>query len=221
MELFGPTPFILPEWLLDADLLRMFIWYISLSFAVSLLLRLRFYLAVFAVARHVSDACPNVYRLIHEHWFLCIKDGIVGLVVVYSAILAAYMSMNQLVLPEAQATLSMLAELHPLVLVANVILIGTMLTIDTALTVQVGVLDVTRVTNDLNYAEEWLGSSLNHLLNFLGRWNPIKAYADSQARESLVWMNSVFRNSVQVMIGQLVLRIVTAGCLFICYIAAA
>lgn len=218
LELFGPIPHMLPDWIVQADLLRIFIWYISITFVLSLLLRLRFYSAVYALARHISDSCPSVYRLLHEHWFLCVKDGLLVLVGLYSFLLTLYMILTRVVLPEAHATLEMLADLHPLVVLVNLALIGLMVTIDTALIVQVGVLDVHCVKADLTYAEEWLGGNLNNMLSFLGRWNPIKAYADSKAKESLVWMNEVFRNSVQVMIGQLVLRIATAALLVFCYI---
>jgi hypothetical protein len=218
IDLFGPIPHILPDWVLTADLLRVFIWYISISFAASLMLRLRFYVSVYSLARHVSEACPSVYRLIHEHWFWCVKDGLLVLVGLYGVLLSMYMALTRLVLPEAHANLEMLANQHPLVVLVCLCFIGTMVTVDTALLVQVGVLDVERVKADLTYAEEWLGGHLNSLLGFLGRWNPIKAYADSKAKESLVWMNEVFRNSVQVMIGQLLVRISTAAFLVACYI---
>lgn len=208
-----PVP-VLPEWLLELDLLRGFIWYITGCFTLSMVMRLRFYRAIFLVARHVSDSCPNVYRLLREHWMLCITNGLVYRVLVYVLIVATYSSLNYFVWPRWHTSIADLAHPFPAVLVFVSIVSGIMVAYDVMLIAQVGVIDVHRVTRELNDAERWLGGRLNSVLGFLGKWNPIKKYADSSARESLRWFNGISHTSVTSMIVMLILRLVVAASLF-------
>jgi hypothetical protein len=213
-----PAPAILPNAIIEFDLLRAFVWYISAAFAVSLVLRLRFYRAVYLVANHVRVRCPNVHALIHEHWFLCVKDGVVPLVALYATILVVYMLLNQLVWPLAQVSLAELQAKGPGFLALELVLIGVMLTVDAILIGQVGRIDVARVQSDLTVAERWLGGNLNAMLQFLGKWNPIMKYANQMARDNLRWFNEMFRGSLAAMIVELVIRLCVAVSLFLSYV---
>lgn len=216
-ELFMAPP-VLPTIVRDFDLLRAFVWYISAAFVVSLILRLRFYRAVYLIAQHVSGRCPNVHRLIHEHWFLCMKDGVLPLVCLYLAVLAVYMGLNRWVWPTAAISLNDLFTLSPTVTAAMLSMIGMMLAVDAALISQIGRVDVERVKLELSSAEWWLGGNLNAVLQFLGKWNPIMKYAGQRTREQMLWFNCAFRGSLVVMVAELILRMVVAVSLFACYV---
>lgn len=216
-EILAVRPPLLPSWLLDLNLLRAFIWYISIYFGLSLLLRLRFYRSVYDISLHVRLSCPQIFALVHEHWFVCMKDGLVRLIGIYTGILITYMLLNQLVWPLASISPAGLAALHPGLLAMMLIAIGLMIAVDTVLLAQVGLIDAKQVISDLTWSEQWLGGNINRFLNFLGKWNPIKRYADSVALENIRWLNVVFRSSLTSMIVQLLLRLAVAGCLFLCY----
>lgn len=209
-----PLAPILPGFLLDINLLSLFVAYITLLFVVSLALRVRFYTAIYEVARYVARSCPNVFRLIHEHWFLCVRDRFLWLVGVYGSIIGLYFLFSRIVWPQASISPAELAAWSPAVLVATLILIALMLAIDMVLTLQTSVIDKETVLRDLKSAEEWLGGRLYAVLNLLGRWNPIKNYADNLTAEVMLWLNVVFRGSMRMMILQTTLRLLVGTVLF-------
>lgn len=219
MDVFPEAPRILPEAILEFDLLRAFIWYISIYFATSLLLRVRMYVAVFRIIRHVQDECPIIYKLIQKHWLRILTQGLVVMVGVYLILVSIYMVCNQLVWPMAHVDIEFLASIHRIVLVYNLVLIGAMLCVDGVLLVQMAVIDEARVKSDLTWAEGWLSGRINRILDWLaGHKNPIRRYADRQVREYIVWLNKMFRGSLASIIGQIVLRVVVAASLFTCYV---
>lgn len=211
---------LLPDFLLHLDLLHLFVLYVTLSFVVSLLMRLRFYLSVFDVVRHVRYSCPSLFELVDEHWILCVRQGIFLRMVLYLVILLPYMFLNRFVWPEISVDLVRLAQCGPGVLVVQSALTALMLTVDAVLLAQVGNVDANRVKADLTWSEQWLGGNVNRLLGILGRWNPIKRYADGQAKENLFWLNQVFRNSMSAMIFQVSVRLTVAVSLFLVFALA-
>lgn len=213
--LFEPAPSILPAYVRDLNLLRVFIWYVTALFVASLALRVRFYSAVYAVTRYVARSCPNVFRLIHQHLFLCVRDRLLALVYAYGGILAAYLVLSRWVWKDARVSPAELAELDPAILLLTLVMSGSMIAVDLVLTLQTSVIDEKRVTEDLQYAESWLGSRLSMVLNVLGRWNPIKNYADHATAETMLWLNILFRGSMRMMILQTSLRIIVGTCLFV------
>lgn len=213
--LFEPAPSILPAYVRDVNLLRVFIWYVTVLFVASLAIRLRFYSAVYAVTRYVARSCPNVFRLIHEHLFLCVRDRLLSLVYVYGGILVAYLVLSRWVWTDAYVSPLQLAELDPAVLLLTLVMSGAMVAVDLVLTLQASVIDKKRVIEDLKYAESWLGSRWHAVLNVLGRWNPIKNYADHVTAETMLWLNVLFRGSMRMMILQTSLRIIVGTCLFV------
>lgn len=219
MDPFIPlaTP-VLPTVILDFNLLRGYMDYVTLAFLISFILRLRFYHAVYRVAKHLSLSCPNVYKLIHEHAFLFFKDGVILPIGVYGAVLGVYLVFTWVLFPMATISLAGLAALHPLVLVLVLLLVGTMMTLDCWVVLHVSKVDAEQVTRDLNLAEGWLGGRLNGLLSLLGKWNPIKLYADSLTRESMKWFNQTFRASLAMMITQLALRLSVVATLMACFL---
>ncbi|QDU59748.1 hypothetical protein Pan216_05800 [Planctomycetes bacterium Pan216] len=208
---FGPPPGLLPYWIMSLNLLHAYIVYITLMFLTSVGLRLRFYSSVLDVARHLSTSCPNVYRLINEHWILTLRGGLLPLVSIYVGLLAFSGLLNLLVLRESAITFEMMLDRkHPLGLVIELTFIGTMIAVDLFVSIRVSQIDTEEVKRSLNFAERWLGSRLNRLLQVLGRWNPIKQYADTEARAYLEWLNDVFHMSLTTMITQVALRLVVA-----------
>lgn len=208
-----PAPF-LPNAILHVNLLRAFIWYLALMFLFSLGMRLWFYRAVLDVAGHIQSQCPKIFDLINEHWLLILKQGLSAWLSVYLAILVPYSILNQYVWPRASITPSGLASFHPSALAVVLLLAGVMLALDLLLIVQVGVVDAARVKSDLTWSERWLGGNLNRVLDHLGKWNPIKRYADAITLENMKWLNQVFRNNLRVMIVQLLLRLAVAISLY-------
>lgn len=200
--------------LLHVNLLHVFIVYVTGTFIVSLLLRLRFYVTVFDIARHVRYSCPRLYELIDEHWILCVRQGVFLRMCLYLAILLPYLFLNRFVWPEISVSLEQIAARGQWVPVVEAVLVAIMLTVDGVLLAQVSNVDAERVKFDLTWSERWLGGNVNRLLGLLGRWNPIKRYADGQAKENLFWLNQVFRNSMSSMIFQVAVRMAVAISLF-------
>lgn len=218
MDFLPPAPPILPEVVLEFNLLRGYIWYISITFAFSLLLRLRFYRSIYVIAKHVSDSCPHVYDLLRQHWLLCVANGIYPRVIVYLVVMTVYMVLNEFLWPRARISMAEIASPNPTELVAMLVLIGLMITVDMLAILQVSVIDSERVVSDLNFAESWLSSPLSQFFQFFGKWNPIKRYASAKARENLTWFNEISRNNLTSLTVQVVLRIVVALGLFLNYV---
>lgn len=218
LDVFGSAAPLLPTWLLEANLLRAFLWYISLLFLVSLGLRVRFYHSVYEIAQHVRYSCPRIFSLIHEHWFLCLKDGLITWVGLYLALLVPYSILNNFVWPRARVSFLDLAALSPEYLAFVLVLGGLMLTLDGLLIAQVSVIDAARIKSDLTWSEEWLAGSLYRFLDYLGRWNPIKLYADALTLENIRWLNRVFRTGLWSMMLQLGLRLSVAAMLYACFL---
>jgi hypothetical protein len=214
-DLFAPPHSILPRWLLDVNLLKVFLWYITLLFFVSMGLRLRFYHSVYVIAQHVRFSCPRVFSLINEHWFICLRDGLLTWFSIYLTLLGPYVLLNQFVWPKANVSLADLQDVHHGLVTLLLALIGVMLAIDGILLAQVSVIDTERVRNDLTWSDGWLGGKLNFLLAHMGKWNPIKWYADKVTHENMRWLNKVFRNSIWSMIVQLAIRMAVAVFLYV------
>lgn len=210
-----PLPPVLPEYLLKINLLSFFLGYVTLLFLLSLVLRMRFYTAIYEIAQYVARSCPSVFRLIHEHWFLCVRDRFLWLVGVYGSIIGLYFFFSRIVWPQAYVSPADLADWSPAVLVGTLILIALMVAIDLVLTLQTSVIDKDVIIRDLKSAEEWLGGRLYAVLNLLGRWNPIKNYADSLTAECMLWLNVVFRGGMRMMILQTALRLLVGTSLFL------
>lgn len=203
---------------MNFDLLHGFLIYISITFVINLALRVRLYAALYVIANHVRWECPAVYRLLHEHWMLCVRNGIIPMLALYVALMAAYMALNRFVWPLASVSVADLARLGPSILPLELGLVGLMVAFDLLLIGQTSKVDAERVIADLSYAEGWLGGNLNNLLQFLGKWNPIMRFANQKAQENSLWFNGMFRNSLAALIVALGLRLATAISLFACYV---
>ena len=94
-------------------------------------------------------------------------------------------------------------------------MIGIMITVDIVLTVQIGVVDEDRIIQDLTFAEKWLSGKVYNVLQVLGRWNPIKNYADNMTAQTMLWLNILFHGSVRSMIVQTAIRVIVGTSLFV------
>lgn len=216
-EFLPPAARFLPDFVVHLDLLHLFVVYVSLTFILSLLMRMRFYFSVFDIVRHVRYSCPSLFELIDEHWILCVRQGIFLRMVLYLVILLPYLFLNRFVWPEISVDLTRIERCGHGILVFEAVLAALMLTVDGVLLAQIGNVDADRIKADLNWSERWLGGNVNRLLGMLGRWNPIKRYADTQAKENLFWLNQVFRNSMSSMIFQVTVRLSVAVSLFLVF----
>jgi hypothetical protein len=212
---FKPAPHLL-LWsgLDDINLLRAFIWYVTVMFFLGMLLRLRFYHSLMIITQHVSNRCPNVTDLLRQHWVLCLANGIVPRALTYGLIVALYVILNHFVWPQAEVHIPDLAQPYAEHLVWNILLVGLMVTVDLWLIVQVTVIDVGKTIQDISLAERWLGGSVNQLLKLLGSWNPIDRYAASTTKQMLEWLNAVTHNSIGLLILQVAIRLWVAGSLY-------
>jgi hypothetical protein len=152
--------------------------------------------------------------LIHEHWFLCVRDRLLMQVGVYGGILVSYWLLSRLVWPTASISVADLSAYHPLVLVLYLFLIGVMIACDLVLTVQTSVIDEDRIIQDLTFAERWLGGRVFGVLEMLGKFNPIRNYADNMTAQTMLWLNVLFRGSVRSMIVQTAIRLIVGTSLF-------
>jgi hypothetical protein len=97
------------------------------------------------------------------------------------------------------------------------LMIGIMITVDVVLTVQTSVVDEDRIIQDLEFAERWLGGKVYNVLQVLGRWNPIKNYADNMTAQTMLWLNVLFHGSIRSMIAQTAVRVIVGTSLFVAH----
>ena len=211
-SLSPPSP-ILPVEVWHADVLRFFGWYITVAFITSLMVRWRLYTAFYRIATYFAKECPNVFLLLHRHWPALIKNGVTPLLVAYALILAVFMVCTRLVFPGTSLSLTEI-ETSPMLLTLTIAGLGAMVAVDSWLIFTVGTVDAQFAQAELRYAEAWLGGRINKALDFLGSWNPIRAYADYQTRMVVQEFNSLFRYNLKVMTFQVLIRSIIVGLLF-------
>ena len=205
---------LLPDAILHLNLFRAFLWYIGALFAISIVLRIRFYISISALNRHVQDNCPSIYRLIQEHSYELIRNGIIIWISAYLWLLVPSYLLNNFVWPKSSIDVVTIAQWSPSLLVVHLVLIGLMLSIDFVLTIQVSNIDTEKIVNELNASESWLGGEFNRILSYLGSWNPIKIYADAKTKECIVWLNGVLCQSLASMMVQLGVRLLVVCSLY-------
>lgn len=215
--LLKPASPWLPPFLLDLNLIRAFLWYIAIMFCVSMGLRLRFYLSIYNITRYIAESCPSVFRLVHEHWFLCVRDKFLWQVGIYGGVVVAYLLLSRLVWPTSSISIQELADWNPAILMTYLLMIGVMIAVDVVLTVQTSVVDEERIIQDLEFAERWLGGKVYNVLQVLGRWNPIKNYADNMTAQTMLWLNVLFHGSIRSMIAQTTVRVIVGTSLFVAH----
>lgn len=213
MEFLSPPPPFLPDGVWYADILRFFGWYITVAFVTSLIMRWRLYTAFYRIAAYFAKECPNVFLLLHRHWPALVKNGVTPLLAAYGAILALFVLCTRVVFPGSTLTLAEI-EHTPLLLVATVAGLGGMVAIDCWLIFSVSSIDEQFAQAELRFAEEWLGGRIVKALDFLGKYNPIRAYADYQTRMVVQEFNALFRYSLKVMVFQVAVRSVVVFLLF-------
>lgn len=214
VEILTKEPAHLPAWITQLNLLTVFIVYATVIFLVSLLLRLRFYRAVWEICLYVRHSCPSIFKLLEEHWMMFASEGVITRTALYGVVFVPYLLLTRVLLPNSSVTFHILAEVHPLYLVMTLLCAGVLAGVDIFLVLQVSRVDAPRIVADLQTGEYWLGSRINRWLGMLGSYNPIMRYARALTQQNLVWFNDVFRNSLSIMLFQVACRISVAACLF-------
>ncbi len=214
LDLLAAPPNFLPAALLQANLLDFVLVHVTLALLASVVLRLRLYWSVYRIAKYFAASCPNVFELLNRHLAALVQNGIVPMLMAYGAVFGAYFAMSRFAFPGATLSLAELSQ-WPGALALCLALYGAMAAIDLAMTLQVAQVDVGWVEAQLRYAEEWLGGRLNRALDVLGRWNPIRQYADVQTRLALGEFNALFRYSLALTIFQTAVRMALVAALFV------
>ena len=78
-----------------------------------------FHMSIYNITRYVAEACPSVFRLVHEHWFLCVRNRFLWQVGIYGGVLVAYLLLSRLVWPTSSVSVQELAEWNPAILLAQ------------------------------------------------------------------------------------------------------
>ena len=213
IDLRAPPNF-LPTALLEANVLDLVIVYVTLAFLASLALRVRQYWSIYRIAKYFADACPNVFQLLQRHLAALAQNGLVPMLTAYGSVFGAYLLVTRLALPQASLSIAELSA-RPGLLAWCLALLGATVAIDLAMMLQVARIDVGWVQEQLEYAERWLGGRLNRALDVLGRWNPLRRYADVQTRLALADFNALFRYSLALTIFQTAMRLALVATLFV------
>jgi len=213
MDFWTPPPSVLPSEVWFADVLRFFGWYITVAFVTSLFLRWRLYMAFYRTATYFAKECPNVFQLLHRHWPALVKNGVTPLLVAYVFILLFFFLCTRIIFPGGTLSLSEI-EHRPTLFAAVIASLGGMVAVDCWLIFTIGRFDDQFAQAELRYAEEWLGGRIIKVLDFLGRYNPIRAYADYQTRKVVEEFNALFRYNLKVMTFQVGVRMVVVVLLF-------
>jgi hypothetical protein len=213
LNLLEAPPPILPDAVFSINLLDAFMVYVTLAFVASLVLRMRLYLSIYRIATFVAASCPNVFKLVHQHIFVLVQNGIVGLGAAYGGVLGVYFLVTKVLFPESSLSVNDLSG-HPLALLCMLVLCGLMVAVDTVLIVQVGTVDPKYVEEQLRFAEGWLGGRINRALDILGSWNPIRRIADWQTHVALREFNHLFRYNLALMLYQTAIRAILVLFLF-------
>jgi hypothetical protein len=213
--LAAPPPILSDRWF-GQDLLAWLLYYVAGVFLLSLAMRIRLYWNVYSIARLVADSCPNVFRLLQRHLPMIIQNGIVSMLVAYGLIFLVYFIYARVVFPGCRLSIEDFTTM-PGMLTLVLFLGGAVIAVDLALLVQVTAIDVPYVQKELRFAESWLGGRVTRILDILGKWNPIRIYADYQTRMALREFNVLFRTSMAVLIFQVCMRLALVFALFIAY----
>jgi hypothetical protein len=213
-DLAAAPPAWMPAFLLHGNVLDFVMAYVAVVFVISLGLRLRLYWSVYGVAKYFADSCPHVFRLHGRHLLGLVQNGIVPMALAYGVVFLLYFAVARFAFPNAALSLAQL-QAHPGTLAFCAMLFGATAAIDVAMMLQVAKIDVPWVKEQLEYAERWLSGRLTRTLDVLGRWNPIRYYADMQTRLALSEFNALFRHSLALMIFQTAARLALVATLLV------
>ena len=213
MDFWSPPPPVLPNEVWFADVLRFFGWYITVAFVTSLIIRWRLYMAFYRTATYFAKECPNVFLLLGRHWPALVKNGVTPLLIAYAFVFFLFFICTRLVFPGSTLSLSEI-ESRPTLLAGVVAGLGGMVAVDCWLIFTVGKFDEQFAQAELRFAEEWLGGRIVKALDFLGKYNPIRAYADYQTRKVVEEFNALFRYNLKVMTFQVGVRMLVVVLLF-------
>jgi hypothetical protein len=216
IDLLRPPPAFLSSRVLALDLIELFMVYVTLAFVASLVLRWRFYLSIYRVSTLVARECPNVFKLLDRHLPMLMQNGVVPMLVAYAAVFGLYFLYTRVFFPGCTLTIADF-DRTPAALVGVAALYGAMIAVDAVLILDIGRIDEPTVAADLRLSEYWLGSRLTRGLDVLGRWNPIRVYADYQTRLVLRDFNRMFHYSLAWVLVQSALRAVLVVAMFAVY----
>jgi len=170
------------SWLLDADLLRLFSFYLAATFVASTLMRVRQYSAVIGLVRTFGTRWPRLLKLVTAHRSILLTWGNLLPLITMLGVLLAQMLASRLVWPHADLTVRQLfSHWIPAVIVS--VLAAAMIAFDMWGILDVGEVNRAELDKYFDQAEYWLGTWKAPVVHFftLGYISPRRIVAKEVA----------------------------------------
>jgi hypothetical protein len=193
--------------LLDANLIRLFDFYLLMMFVIGLLRRWAIYRDISILAGAAILRRPNIVKQLGANRDLLITRQILFPILMAVGLMAIQFVLSRLIWPTANITFR--DESTSWWRVTLLILFFVpMLTVDVYFLVQVGRIDRTEAIKQLNRAEYWLTNWKGTAIKWatIGYVDP-KKMVDNQLREGLTWFGSLVAWSMWWVVVQVALRV--------------
>ncbi len=145
------------HWLTDLKLIRLFDFYLALTFVASLALRFSQYAAILGLVRKFGGRWPLLLKLVSQHRQIFLTWGTVLPLIVSLGMLLLQTLASRLIWPQAHLSVQQLLDAWPALVAVSVCGIG-MVAFDLWGIVDVGKVDQAEVETYFDRAEYWLSS---------------------------------------------------------------
>ena len=161
------------SWLFDLKLIRLFDFYLAVTFLASTVLRIRQYWTILGLVRTFGDRWPKLRTLVTQHRNIFLTWGTVLPLITSLAMLLLQMLASRLVWPDAQLSVSQLVLSLPALIVVSVCG-AAMIAFDVWGIFDVGQVDRVELEKYFDKAEHWLTSWQAPVVRFFtfGRIHP-------------------------------------------------
>jgi hypothetical protein len=207
------------EWLLSLRLIRLFDFYLILSFLLSTLLRVQHYRTILAVVRAVPGRWPKLFQLVRQHRGVFLTWGTILPLVLTLSLWLVNTLLRRLVLSNGEdLTLARLLEMWLAVPIVAIVGLA-MLSFDFFGAINVAEIDRATLEKYFDQAEYWLRSWTAPVVNFFtfGFVNPRKIVT-IEVQNALKDASAVINDSLWWMTIQTILRIVFGLSLWLAFL---
>jgi hypothetical protein len=193
--------------LLDANLIRLFDFYLVLMFVIGLLRRATFYKDVTLISIAAITKQPNLVRRLGANRDVLMNWPTIRPIVLAIALMVVQFILSRLIWPEATITLREIGPHYGQDAIL-IILFAAMFAVDVYFLIRIGQIDRGEANKTLLRAEYWLTSWQGPFIKTVtfGYVNPRKM-VDDQLREGLTWFRSTMTWSMWWVIVQVSLRV--------------
>lgn len=184
------------NWIWSLQPIRLFEFYLALTFALSTIIRVRQYRTILGVVRAVPGRWPRLFELIKSYRSIFLTFGTIFPLVIMLALLLTQMVLRRLVLSEGEAFTFL--KLWQTWYVIPVLLVGgSMIALDVILILWVGEINRQDLDEYFDKAEHWLKTWKAPVVRIFtfGFVNP-RQMVDKEVRAALIEASAVINRSL-------------------------